>query len=346
MKKLILFFVLFLTPSLMMAQTYLTEDFGSGTFPPTGWTIDAHAGNWSANASNNAGGTSPEARFHHYPGPGESRLICPPTDLTGVTDLKVEFKHMLDDHYGGSYTIGVATRSGGGIWNTVWNIYNPPGNIGPATEFVTINNINVGDPDFQICWYVTGYLTNLDYWYIDDIRLFTPLAHDVMVKEIPMETQYVPGSNVTPQAVVRNVGINTETFDVTCEIKIGGSSAYNQTSSPITLAPDEEHTVTFIDYVATTNELFELIVTTNLSGDMDPANDTMTKWLNTYTTEREMVLLEIGTGIWCQACPGASRGADDLIHYGHDVAVLEHFGYEIGGDPFTNVYSVAKINYY
>ena len=72
MKKLVLF--LFFVPSLLMAQTYFNVDF-NGTFPPTGWTIDAHATNWSANSSNNAGGTAPEARFNWSPQfVGDSRL--------------------------------------------------------------------------------------------------------------------------------------------------------------------------------------------------------------------------------------------------------------------------------
>ena len=41
-------------------------------------------------------------------------------------------------------------------------------------------------------------------------------------------------------------------------------------------------------------------------------------------TEREMVLLEIGTGTWCQYCPGAAMGADDLVENGHPVAVIEY----------------------
>jgi hypothetical protein len=342
MRKLILFISLILISSLTIAQTHLVEDFGGGAFPPAGWTIDAYQTNWSANASNNAGGIAPEARFAWSNATGESRLISPPTDLTGVTDLKVEFKHMLD-HFSGPYTIGVATRSGGGPWNTVWEIVNPNANAGPVSEFVTINNSNVGAPDFQICWFIIGYFYNLNYWYIDDIRLFTPFAHDVMVKEIPVEIQYVPGSSISPQAVIKNFGLNTETFDVSCEIKIAGSSVYSQTSAPITLIPDEEQTVTFPDYIAASaNQSFELNVTTNLTGDMDPTNDTMTKWLNTYTTEREMVLLEIGTGTWCVYCPGAAMGADDLIHNGHDVAVLEHHS----GDSFENTYSAARVAYY
>jgi len=342
MKKFITVFAFLLFPSLLMAQTHSFEDF-SGTFPPTGWSIDAHAGNWSANNSNNAGGIAPEAIFNWSPPfTGDSRLICPPMDLTGVTDLKVEFKYNLD-HYGGPYSIGAATRSGGGNWNVVWELVNPPASIPATTEVVTINNSDVGASDFQICWFFSGYSYNLNYWYIDDCRLFTPLAHDVMVKDILVETQHVPGAVIAPQAIVTNFGLSTETFDVTCEIKIDGSSVYNQTSSPVTLAPDEEQTVTFPDYTAAaSNELFEMIVTTNLSGDLDPSNDSKTKWLNTYTTLRDMVLLEIGTGTWCVYCPGAAMGADDLILNGHNVGVVENHN----GDTFTNSYSDARNTYY
>jgi len=263
MKKFITVFAFLLFPSLLMAQTYFTEDFGGGTFPPSGWTIDAYAGNWSANSSNNAGGIAPEARFTWAPQfVGESRLICPPMDLTGVVDLKVEFRYNLD-HYGGPYTIGVATRSGGGSWNLVWSLVNPTASVPATTEYVTINNSDVGASDFQICWFFSGDSYNLNDWYIDDCRLFTPLAHDVMVRDILIETQYAPGATVIPRGLVKNFGLGTETFDVTCEIKIDGSSAYTQTSSPVTLTPDEEQTVTFPDYVAAaSNELFEMIITT------------------------------------------------------------------------------------
>ena len=342
MKKLIFTFC-FLVPSFLMAQTYFTEDFGGGTFPPGGWSIDAHSANWSANNSNNAGGTAPEARFSWSPQfNGISRLISSSTDLSGVTDLRIEFKYMID-HYGGDYTVGVATRSGGGNWNTVWELVNPTGSVPATTEVVAINNSDVGASDFQICWYFSGDSYNINYWYIDECRLFTPLAHDVMVKDILVDNQYVPGSTVTPQAIVKNFGLNTETFDVSCKIKIAGSTVYSETSSPVTLAPDAEQTVIFPDYVASaSNELFEIIVNTNLAGDLDPTNDTMNKWFNTYTTQREMVLLEIGTGTWCQYCPGAAMGADDLIENGQSVAAVEYHN----GDPFTNSYSNARIAYY
>ena len=58
--------------------------------------------------------------------------------------------------------------------------------------------------------------------------------------------------------------------------------------------------------------------------------------------QRNMVVQEIGTGTWCQYCPGAAMGADDLIANGCAVAVIEYHN----GDAFTNGASNARISYY
>jgi hypothetical protein len=340
MKKLILF--LFLAPSMLMAQTYFDVDF-NGAFPPAGWSIDAHAANWSAVSTNNAGGTAPEARFNWSPQfTGDSRLISPTINTTGNTTVTTEFKYNLD-HYGGPYTIGVATRSGGGAWNTVWSLVNPTGSIPATTEIVTINNADVGATDFQICWFFSGDSYNLNYWYLDDLKLFVPLDHDAMVKDILVDPTYPPGTDFIPQAILKNFGLNSETFDATCEIKLGGSTVYAQNCAPVTLAAGAEQTVSFPAYVLNAaNDLYEITVTTNLTGDMDPANDSRTEFFNTYTTEREMVVLEIGTGTWCVYCPGSQMGADDLVANDCSVAVVEYHN----GDTFTNTYSDARNTYY
>ena len=340
MKKLVLF--LFLLPPLLMAQSYFNINF-SGTFPPTGWTIDAQAGNWAAVSTNNAGGTAPEARLNWSPQFNTTtRLISPAINTTGNTVVTTEFKFNLD-HYGGPYTIGVATRSSGGAWNTVWSIVNPTGSVPATTEVVTINNANVGATDFQICWFFSGDSYNLNYWYLDDLKLFVPLAHDVMVKDIIVDATYPPGTNFTPQAVLKNFGLNNETFDATCTIKVGGSTVYTQNCSPVTIAAGAEQTVSFPSNVLNAaNDLYEITVKTNLAGDMDPANDSRTEYFNTYTTNREMVVLEIGTGTWCTYCPGSQMGADDLVTNGCSVAVVEYHN----GDNYTNSYSNARNTYY
>lgn len=343
MKHIYTVLFLFLFPVLMSAQTYLNEDFSSGTFPPAGWSVDAHSTNWSATPSNNAGCTAPEVCFNYSPTfTGDSHLISPPIDLTGVTALKVSFNHMLD-HYGGPYTIGIATRSGGGAWNTAWSIVNPTASI-PATQVIAaINTADVGASDFQISVFFSGYTYNLNYWYIDDFSLYTPLAHDAMVQSIDIDNQYLPGTSFTPKATLKNFGTNSETFDATCIIKIGGSVVYQQNSPSVTLAADGEEQVSFPDYTAAAaNELFEMTVTTNLSGDLDPSNDSMVRFFNTYTTQRDMVMVEIATGAWCQYCPGAALGADDLVANGCSVAVIENHN----GDPYAYTASDARNTYY
>jgi len=57
---------------------------------------------------------------------------------------------------------------------------------------------------------------------------------------------------------------------------------------------------------------------------------------------RNYVVVEIGTGTWCQYCPGAAMGADDLVNNGHPVAIIEnHYS-----DTFANTYSNARNTYY
>ncbi|MDY0152334.1 MAG: T9SS type A sorting domain-containing protein [Candidatus Cloacimonas sp.] len=57
---------------------------------------------------------------------------------------------------------------------------------------------------------------------------------------------------------------------------------------------------------------------------------------------RELVIVEIGTGTWCQYCPGAAMGADDLIANNHPVAIVENHN----GDSYANTYSNARNSYY
>jgi hypothetical protein len=344
MKKLVTFLLFFFVPFVLNAQTLFEVDF-SGGYPPAGWTIDAQPGNWSAVSSTNAGGAAPELRFNWTPQfTGTTHFISPSVNTTGQTLVSFQFKYYLD-HYGGPYTIGVATRSNGGAWNTVWSIVNPTAS-GQGSEVVSITNSDVGAADFQISLFFNGSSYNLNYWYIDDVRLFVPLAHDVMVKDIIINPEYVAGTPFTPQALLKNFGLNSETFDATCVINLNGTPVYTQNCPPVNLAAGVEQTVSFPEFTPTAaNDLYEVTVTTNLVGDLDPSNDSRTERFDTYTTERDVVVLEIGTGTWCTYCPGAALGADELVTNGHSVAVIENHG-PAGQDPYANTYSVARNSYY
>lgn len=57
---------------------------------------------------------------------------------------------------------------------------------------------------------------------------------------------------------------------------------------------------------------------------------------------RQMVVVEIATGAWCQYCPGAAMGADDLIANGHNCAIIENHN----GDVFAYAGSDSRNTYY
>lgn len=57
---------------------------------------------------------------------------------------------------------------------------------------------------------------------------------------------------------------------------------------------------------------------------------------------RELVVVEVVTGTWCQYCPGAAMACHDLLANGHPVAVIKNHT----GDSFTNQYSEARNDYY
>ena len=59
-------------------------------------------------------------------------------------------------------------------------------------------------------------------------------------------------------------------------------------------------------------------------------------------TPRDMVIVEIGTGTWCQYCPGAAMGADELHENGHDVGIVEYHG----GDDYETTESMARLTMY
>ncbi len=57
---------------------------------------------------------------------------------------------------------------------------------------------------------------------------------------------------------------------------------------------------------------------------------------------RELVVVEVVTGTWCQYCPGAAMACHDLLANGHPVAVIKNHT----GDSFTNQYSEARNDLY
>jgi hypothetical protein len=327
-------------------EIFLYEDFGSGTFPPANWTISSNATNWSLYAGANAGGAAPELRLSWTPQfNGTSYFISPMIDTSGETSLYLDFRHFLD-FYDTPFTLGVATRAASGDWHTVWTI-SPTDDVGPLLQTVNINNTDVGSTEFQFAFYFSGSSYNIDYWYIDNIKLYTPFPYDLAVTATDLPEHVEAGTVVTPSCTVKNVGLNALTATVSLDIYQGD----------VLLASHPDYYSAFLNSYQTetaafpaftvpgSNELYKFIFTiTSLEDvvDDDPSNNTLEAFVNTWTGSKQMVILEIGTGAWCQYCPGAAMAADDFVDGGYNVAVIENHN----GDPYANDTSNARNSYY
>jgi hypothetical protein len=350
MKKIYAITLLMAVSCWVSAQTFIYEDFSAGTMPPAGWTIDAHSANWSAGLSANAGGVAPEAVMNYAPSfNAASRLISPAIDMTGFTAVKLMFKHFLDDYDGsGGYSIGVATRSGGGAWNIVWSV-SPMSNVGPEQVIIDIANADVGASDFQFCIYFNGNSYNMDFWYIDDIQLFAPYNLDGAMTKITTP-KYVGGA-VPVEGVITNLGNNViSSLDISW--KVSDDMVYITTFSDLNIAFSQS-----FDFSC--NDLFNFpigghtldvwISAVNGTPDDNPANDLKSKEMSVYShsIERKPAFEEF-TSSTCDPCASFNTTFNPWCesHAEWITLVKYQMNWPGAGDPYYTAEGGVRRDYY
>ena len=304
MKKFYILFIALLSVSVTLnGQTYLTEDFSEDIMPPDGWTIDGYNSQWSTRPSENAGGTPPEARFLYDNSTGVSRLISPEIDLTGVNNVNIAFKHFLDNYASGP-KIGVATRSGGGDWNIVWEV-NTTSDMGPEEKILSVTNADVGASDFQFCLYLDGYFYNIDYWYIDDIEIYTPYNLDAKLTSITTPWYLTGTSEVT--GAVKNRGINDLTsLEISWQVDNGDITVTS--FSDLEIATGESYSYTcdgLFDFPVGNHDLDVWISGVNDGIDDDTENNMLMKTIHVASyVDNRVPLFEEFTSSTCAPCAG------------------------------------------
>jgi len=327
----------------------LQEDFSGGTFPPAGWTIVGDGqNNWSAENSNNAGGSSPEAMFSWSPQfEGNSKFVTPIISTVGMTKLLLEFKHMLD-HYGGDYSILVETTSDGITWNEAWSIVNPSSNAGPETIALFIDNDDVGSASFQFCFTFTGNSYNLDYWYIDNVLLSESLAYDA-ASTVIMIPGFIPaGDTVTPGAVISNYGTETISFDVTFEVLQNSNPQYTSILGVSGLEPLESINLSFDPWI-TVEGSYSARVITLLAGDENPSNDTLYKSVEVVEgAVLKKPLFEVFTASTCDPCASVNPIIDEVLENnpGEYSLIKYQMDWPSGGDPYYTEQGGVRKEYY
>lgn len=302
MKKIYILFAVMVFTAVSYGQTYLTEDFGSGAMPPAGWSFDGLPNQWSSSPSNNAGGSAPEAKFTYINQNTTSRLVSPVVDLTGATNVNLSFKYMYD-WYANGPSIGVATRFGTGAWTVAWQV-TPSGNQGPKTQIVELSNVS--QSDFQFCIFITGNLYNVDYWFIDNIKLFTPLALDAGLASVDIPRYVQGGQEFDLKGVVSNEGSSPiNSFTVSYTIDEGIAQSYTVVGQNITLGNTYSftHPTAIVLQDIGSHEIVTTVDNVNGGTDLDPSNNTLTKTVGAVTfVPTKKVLAEEATGTWCGWC--------------------------------------------
>lgn len=305
MQKLYLTCLAFLLGIAVNGQVYLSEDFGDGVMPPADWSIENLQGQWSISSTNNSGGTAPEAKFHYTSGTVTTRLISHTIDLAGLTSVMLSFNHFYDWYANPAPAVGVATRSGGSEWNTVWEVV-PTANTGPENKFIEIINADVGASDFQFCFFLTGNMLNLDFWYLDDILLYNAFETDAMLSEVHLPEYAANGAEVTITGNVKNIGSEIiNSLDVVYRIDGGDEVFYPVTG--LILAPGQNYSFSHPTLMVLTepgsHEVEVNIVNVNGGEDDFPANNIITKnvWVVPFIPARR-VFCEEATGTWCGQC--------------------------------------------
>lgn len=181
--------------SLFYAQTYLSEGFEGGTFPPTGWVDQAGAtdtagNNWVSSVFTAHSGTK-SAFFDDFSGTNDRWLISEPMDLTSAVNPVLtyfmyvrfpDFNATTTVHYSTDYD---GTNFGTATWTQIDVVTGAEADAAEDTWKIQGNfNLSAanGDNEVYIAFNYVG--EDNSRWYLDDI----------LVRELPTCVEPSEGS--------------------------------------------------------------------------------------------------------------------------------------------------------
>ena len=109
------------------------------------------------------------------------------------------------------------------------------------------------------------------------------VSGDVAVSAIVAPGTFIPPGGIAPRIRVRNCGLNPASFPVLVRITDdAGTTVYRDSVEVSGLPAGETLTVSFADWQAE-NGLYLVACSTRLSTDVNPANDTLSRWIGVVT---------------------------------------------------------------
>jgi len=349
MKKIYLLFLSFFLAMTFFGQPYLSEDFSSGDMPPAGWSIDYYGSNWSVSNTAEAGGIAPEGMFTYSNANAVTRLISPEIDLTGLSSITLTFSHYYDDYSGSGPKLGVATRSQGGSWTSVWEI-DPLSDVGPETQYIEITSADVGASDFQFCFYLDGNFYNIDYWYVDNIILFNPLNLDGELADITTPG-YIVGANPVTGVLKNSMG-DTQINTAEISWQVDGGDVHTSTITGLALDRGDSYEFEcddLFDFPIGNYDLNVWISSINGSADDFPGNDMQVKNISVVSfSDARTPCFEEFTSSTCAPCAQFNSSFVPWTQTNEDEITLVKYqmNWPAPGDPYYTDEGGVRRNFY
>lgn len=315
MKK--LFTSLLLLPfmaTLMIGQTYFSENFDSSPSIPSGWAV-----------FDNGIGTSKSWKIYTYGGSGnriaavtyekvaagsfaEDYFATPEIDLTSSTNPRLAFKagQSFQPNYGSTYHVMVSTTSQTEIsaYTEVqtWN-EDELGGIGLPMVVKIVDLSAYKGKKVYVAFMMRN--NNGDNFLIDDVSIEETVNNSATLLSLDLAKYTFPNQDNTLKMKVRNYGSN----DInSLEVNLNDGTDHISTIST-SISPGEVKEVTHpkpINYTEAGTQNNITVTVTKINGveDVIADDNTLTTTINTLSNDGgKKVLFEEGTGTWCVWCP-------------------------------------------
>ncbi len=337
------------TLALAQGDYYLYDTYGVDPLT-TGWTLDGVGqDNWKwkdfYGGSMELSGTwinNPPPAFTY----GTSRLVSPVFNTTDARVLKFDAQIT---HVSAYWTFGFTpydfsiqtTSDGGTTWNTVFS--ETIDSYYQRSYSFLFGSDDVGSEDFQIAYCYTGTSEQVYYMQINNFALIQVEGVDMAMLNVECPDIAKTGSAVAVTASVKNIGSIDTLVDITTLFVLDGVTQVTSTIRIDKLLFGQDSTITFPDWTAV-DGIYDVITYVSSPEDFNLGNDTIHLPLQVFDgVDRNMVVIEDGTGTWCSFCPGAQMGIEDLKNNGYDIAGI---AYHAGADDYKIPDGIGRLNYY
>ena len=315
MRKYLLLALVLLSSSILFAQSranLLNETFDSSSLPE-GWTTSEEgAENWVISETNYAGGDANELSITWWPIlTGTSRAITPAIDLSGISEVVVNFKHYLDNQIN-AYTLGIATSTDGITWNTGWSeSYTTSGQY---EVYQIISTPDMGKENVMFCLFFEGASYTMNGWFFDDFQISTQDKLDLAIISIDIPEMIKYDSHEV-SFTVQNMG--SETIN---SIKVKTKDLWNNEDVIHTFDTEiqslETKQFTFPTAIYFSPGTYNLpieIISVNDESDSDNTNNSLEKEINVgMGYAQKFPMIEHFSSSTCYYCVEANTLMEEL----------------------------------